>query len=222
MPTPGVAGTLHEVTVHMRQQLQEVLNVWHFQCITAVDDMETRCLRALWEAYIESYLPAAGSLLSIERISAAQVGATLGPIYELFPSEGDVLNGGGAVDTLPTHDSLSIGIHTTRPGRSGRGRKQMAGIPEAATVGSTITTAHAYWLAVQAFIADLDAKFIPTGEPIGDNIVVLGVIAKTLKPHVPPAVPKAPWPVDTFARALRLSARPVVGTTNSRKVGRGS
>lgn len=98
----------------------------------------------------------------------------------------------------------------------------MPGIPEAATVGSSITQAHAYWLGVQAFIADVTDKFIHEDEPLGANVVTVGVIAKTLKVVVPPAKRKAPWPADLFARALRLSARPVVGTTNSRKVGRGS
>src|SRR5215208_994768 len=123
MPTAGLENTLHQVTVHMRQQQQEVLHVWAFFLDTAVDDLETRLLRALLECYLTTLLPASGSLLTIERVSGMMVGPTLGPIYEIAPEETDVVIGAATGDTLPTHDSVSISIHSTRAGKSGRGRK---------------------------------------------------------------------------------------------------
>jgi hypothetical protein len=222
MATPGADDTIHEVVVHMRQQQQEVLNVWHFFNDTPVDDMELRLLRALLECYLTVLLPASGSLLTVERVTGMQVGPTLGPMYEITPDEGDTVAGAAAGDTLPTHDSLSIRIHSARPGRSGRGRKQLPGVPEGATVGSTITTGGAYWTAVLAFLVCVGNKFIHGNELSGANTISLGVLAKTLKPLDVNGKRKAPWPVDLFSHALRLSATPKVGTTNSRKVGRGS
>lgn len=222
MATPGTVGTLHEVVVHMRQQGQQVLNVWHFQVETAVDDLEVRLLRALLECYLTVLLPGSGSLLSVERITGMQVGPTLGPMYEIGPEEEDVLVGAATGDTLPTHDSVSISIRSTRAGRSGRGRKQLPGIPEGATVGSTISTAHAYWGVILAFVACVAGKFINTNDLTEPNTISVGVLARTLKPADAQGKRKAPWPIDTFARATRIVATPKVGTTNSRKVGRGS
>lgn len=222
MATVGADDTIHEVVVHMRQQQQEVLNVWQFFLDTPVDDLETRLLRALLECYLTVLIPASGSLLSVERVTGMQVGPTLGPLYEITPEETDIVIGGVATDTLPTHDSLSCGIHSTRPGRSGRGRKQLPGVPEAATIGSTIITGGAYWAAVLAFLACVAEKFIHGAELSGPNTISLGVLAKTLKPADADGKRKAPWPIDTFAHATRLTALPKVGTTNSRKVGRGS
>jgi hypothetical protein len=222
MATPGADNTIHEVVVHMRQQQQEVLNVWHFITDTPVDDMELRLLRALIECYLTTLLPASGNKLTWERVTGMQVGPTLGPQYEIGPDEGDILAGGVSTDTLPTHDSVSIRIHSARPGRSGRGRKQMPGIPEAATNGSDVITGGPWWTALLAFIACVSEKFIHGSELSGPNTISLGVLAKTLKPHAPDTTPKAPWPLDTFSHALRITALPKVGTTNSRKVGRGS
>jgi hypothetical protein len=217
MPIPGTAGTIHEVTVHMRMLNQEVLNVWAFEFVTSVDDIPTVVLRPLLESYLDDYLPGAGTQLTIERVSGMQVGPTLGPMYEIMPTGDDTKHGGAASDALPTHDSCCINIHTVRPGRSGRGRKFMAGIPEAATISSNIIEAHAYWLALLAFMASLDTKFIHTDDPPATNRVEIGVLSKTIA-----GVDKAPYPTTAFARAQRFAARPVVGTTNSRKVGRGS
>src|SRR5215217_2816303 len=112
MATPGADNTVHEVVVHMRQQQQEVLNVWQFFLDTPVDDLETRLLRALIECYLTALIPASGSLLTIERVTGMQVGPTIGPLYEIVPVEGDVVQGAATGDTLPTHDSLSCGIHS--------------------------------------------------------------------------------------------------------------
>jgi len=222
MATPGADNTIHEVVVHMRQQNQEVLNVWHFYNNTPVDDMELRLLRALLECYLDVLLPASGSLLTVERVTGMQVGPTLGPLYEITPGEDDDVIGAAEGDTLPTHDSLSIRIHSMRPGKSGRGRKQLAGVPESATVGSTIITGGPFWTAVLAFIICVGGKFIHETELSAPNTISLGVLAKTLKPLDAAGKRKAPWPVDLFSHATRISALPKVGTTNSRKVGRGS
>lgn len=222
MATPGTDDTVHEVVVHMRQQQQEVLNVWQFRCDTAVDDMETQLLRALLECYLTTLLPQLGNKLTIEKVTGMQVGPTLGPMYEITPEEEDVVQGAATGDTLPTHDSVCISIHTTRPGRSGRGRKFLPGVPEAATDGSNVTPTHAFWLAVLAFAACVAQKFIHGNELSAPNTISVGVIAKSLKPVTGDEKRKAPWPVNLFAPATRLTARPIVGTTNSRKVGRGS
>ena len=222
MATPGTANTLHQVTVHMRQQGQQVLNVWDFYLDTNVDDLEVRLLRALLECYLTVLLPGSGSLLSIERVTGHQTGPTVGPMYEITPEEGDVLLGASAGDTLPTHDSVSIGIHTTRAGKHGRGRKQIPGIPEAATTGSTINTAHAYWGVVIAFAACVAGKFIHLTELDAPNRISVGVLARSLKPLDANGKRKEPWAISQFAHATRFTTKPQVGTTNSRKVGRGS
>lgn len=222
MATPGADDTVHEVTVQMRQQGQLVLNVWQFRLETAVDDLELRLLRALLECYLLQWLPHAGSKVTIEAVRGMQVGPTVGPIYEIIPGEDDTVQGAAVGDTLPTHDSVCISIHTTRAGRHGRGRKFMAGVPENATDGSDVLVASDYWEAILAFIACVMAKFVHASDLTGPNTISVGVIAKSLQVRPVGESPKAPYTVDLFSRATRLTAKPLVGTTNSRKKGRGA
>lgn len=222
MATPGIDDTLHEVVVHMRQQGQEVLHVWHFRNETAVDDMESRLLRALLECYLTQLLPQCSNLLTIERVTGMQVGPTLGPMYEIQPGEDDVAQGALSADALPTHDSIVANIHTTRAGRSGRGRKFIAGIPEGAAIGSLVSPTHAFWLAVLAWAACVATKFIHGNELSGPNTISVGVLAKTLKAPDSDGKRKAPWPDATFARATSIRPKNIVGTMNSRKYNRGS
>jgi len=213
--TVGAVGTIHQIDVLMRQEGQHIMNSFFVRVDSTVDNLETRVLRAIMECYMEILIPVSGSNLLIESVRGKEVAPTLGPIYEIQPEAGDNLQGDDTGDTLPSHVSLCINLHTTRGGKSGRGRLFIPGIPESATQGSYILSTNPYWAAILAFVACLASKLIHTDEPIGTNQVSWGVMSRKI------GGTKPPYTVGGFAPITRAVARNILGSTNSRKVGRG-
>lgn len=216
MAMPASAGEIYEVVQHQRQEGQEVLNVMYFRCVTAVDDLEVRLLRALIICLTTLLRPTMGSNWQFVKMSCKRVTPDLGPVFELGPEPTDQLQGAAEGDTLPTHDSICVNIHTTRGGRSGRGRMFLAGIPEGATSGSAIETSNPHWTAILNYLACVAAAFVHPTLDTGSNIIQLGVMSRKI------GGVKAPFLGTGFAPATRLIPRNLIGTTNSRKVGRGS
>lgn len=213
--TIGVVGTVHQLDVLMRQEGQKIMNSYFVQVDTTVDSMEERALRALLECYLTALIPHSGSGWLIESVRGKEVAPTLGPIYEIQPEATDVVQGEEAGDTLPSHISLCINLHTERGGRSGRGRIFIPGIPESATQGSQVAATNEYWIALLAFIACLSSKLIHIGDPPAANQLSWGVMSRKI------GGVKPPYTTAGFARVTRAVARTLVGSSNSRKVGRG-
>jgi hypothetical protein len=213
--TIGAVGTIHQIDVLMRQEGQHIMNSFFVQVDSTVDSMETRVLRAILDCFLEILIPASGSNLLVETVRGKEVAPTLGPIYEIQPLATETVQGEATGDTLPSHISLAVNLHTTRGGRSGRGRFFIPGIPEAASQGSFIQTTNPYWTVILAFVACLASKLIHVNEPIGTNQVSWGVMSRKL------GGVKPPYLVTGFAPVTRAVARNILGSSNSRKVGRG-
>lgn len=216
MPTPANAGELWEVTTEGTQEGQQVMCVWHFLCETAVDNVELRMLRAIMECFLTNIIPVAASTFQLTRVYGKRVAPTLGPIVEEVPTSTDVVQGETEGGALPSYSSLCINIHTTRGGRSGRGRKFIMGIPESATQDSFFGPTNAYWIAILAFCACVAEKFIHTGEPIGNNQITVGVYSRKI------GGVEYPYNVNGFAPATVLKPVHIVSHNVSRKVRRGS
>lgn len=216
MPTPAAAGEIYEVVQHQRQEGQQVLNVMYFRCVTAVDDLEVRLLRALIICLTTLLRPTSGSNWQFVKMSCKRVSPDIGPVFELGPEQTDEVQGESEGDTLPAHNSICVNIHTTRGGRSGRGRMFLAGIPEGATSGSYIEQTNPHWAAILQYLACVAAAFVKPNVDVGQNIIQLGVMSRKL------GNPKAPFLAAGFAAATKLVPRNIVGSSNSRKVGRGA
>lgn len=213
--TVGVTGTIHQVDVLMRQEGQHIMNSFFVRIDSTVDNLETRVLRAIMECYMNILIPHSGSNLLIETVRGKEVSPTLGPIYELAPEATDNVQGDDVGDTLPSHVSLCVNLHSTRGGRSGRGRFFIPGVPESASQGSYILSTNIYWTTILAFVACLATKLIHVGEPIGTNQVSWGVMSRKLGGLKPP------YNSVGFATVTRAVPRSILGSSNSRKVGRG-
>lgn len=216
MPTPANEGDIYEVITEGTQEGQQVLNVWHFRCDTGVDDIESRMLRAIMECFLENILPVAASTFQLTRVHGKRVVPDLGPIIEIVPGPGDVVQGEAVGDATPSFVSCCINIHTSRGGRSGRGRKFIMGVPESATQGSALPPTNAYWLALLAFAACIAGKFIHTGDPLGSNQISIGVMSRKI------GGAKPPYNVNGFAAATVLKPVALLSHNVSRKVRRGS
>lgn len=216
MPTQAGIGEIHEITVYGTQELQQVMNVLHVRVDAATNNMELDVLKAIMDCYVEILMPHSGSNWQLGGVRAKQVAPVLGPIYEYIPETTEGMQGEEAGDTLPAHISVCINIYTTRGGKSGRGRMFIPGVPESATTGSVIPPANIYWTTLLAFAACLAAKLIHVNEPLGSDFVSLGVVSRKL------GAAKPPYNVNQFAAATRLVPRKFVGSSNSRKIGRGA
>src|SRR3982751_1277881 len=136
--TVALVNEQYQVVVHGRLEGQECLNVMSFKCINGASNIEDQLLLALMQCLVEVLIPKLSLLYTLERVTCKQVYPVLGPELERLPDVGMALQGATAGDGLPSHDSFHLSIHTTRGGRSGRGRMYFGGIPETQTVGSLI------------------------------------------------------------------------------------
>lgn len=215
MPTPAATGEVWEVTLEGTQEGQQVMNVMHFRIDGAINSVEEDLLRALVEC-LYALLPFSASTYQYVRCMGKQVYPILGPVIEIGQEEGDVVQGASLGDAMPSFVSVCANIHTSRGGRSGRGRMFIPAVPENATQGSYIPTGNPYWGAILAYVACVASKFIHTNEPLSGERVSLGVMSRKI------GGAKPPYTVDGFAPATLIRPINRLSHNVSRKVGRGS
>lgn len=216
MPVTADAGEIWEVVLEGRQENQMVLNVLYFRARGAIADVQLTLIRQMIVCVLTALRPVMGNSYQIVGARGKRVYPDVGPIIEAGLEVGEEAQGGNDHDSLPSYVSLCINIHTTRGGRSGRGRHFIPGIPEDASQGSFIPLDNPFWIAILAYIACIADSFIHQDELVDANKWDLGVLSRKL------GNPKPPFLAPQFARAVRLSARNALGTTRSRKVGHGA
>jgi hypothetical protein len=216
MPQTAAAGEVYEVVLEGRQESQQVLNVMHFQARGPVDDVELRLLRALVICLLTTLRPIMGANYQFVRCYGKRVTPDLGPIVESLPESGEAVQGADEGDTLPTYVSVVVNIHSTRGGRSGRGRMFIPGVPESASQGSFIPTDNPYWTAIRAYLECVATQFIAPSELAEANKWAMGVMSRKI------GGAKPPYTINGFARATALKPNNALATTRSRKVGHGS
>jgi hypothetical protein len=215
MATAAAVGEIWQVTVRGKLEGQDCMNVLSFKCVHATASVETELLLVLLACYIEHLVPILVGAFSIESLRAKQVSPILGPEIEVTPTETMAAAGAGSGDGLPSYVSAHISIHTTRGGRSGRGRMYIGGIVEGDTILSNISAESSTWEGILAFVACLATKFIGTGFDVAQRFE-LGVMSRKIGGAKPPFL-------DTgFAGCTSLVPHRDLGTTRSRKVGHGS
>lgn len=215
MATAAEIGEVWQVTVRGKLEGQDCMNVLSFQCVHATANVEVDLLLALLSCYITHLVPILVGQYSIESVRGKQVAPILGPEIEVTPTESMVAAGAGTGDGLPSTSSAHISIHTTRGGRSGRGRMFIGGLVKADTVMSNISAESPTWDGIAAFIACLATKFIGTGFDVAQRFE-LGVMSRKIGGAKPPFL------ATGFAGCTSLVAHRDIGTTRSRKVGHGS
>jgi hypothetical protein len=215
---PNITAAINEVwqvKAHYTLEQQEVLNVMHFQAPAGDTDVWVHLLAVIGQCIITSLLPGLTPGLRFEKLTAMKVAPDIGPQWEWFPDPTGTIQGLVTGDSLPSYCSGVISIQTTRGGKSGRGRMYIAGIPEAGTVGSFLSPEAATWLALVAFVGCIASHFgQSTTHTNGDW--VFGVLSRKL------GNPKPPYTVAQFAQFTLMKPSRALGTTRSRKVGRGS
>jgi hypothetical protein len=212
MPEAAAVGDAYEVRINGRTDGQETTNVWHFVCTGADPDPLTNLVLVFVACFVDNLLPVLTSNWVLEDVRWKRVSPTLGIETITVPPGAGA--GAGNAAALPSMNSLCISLRTLLGGRSGRGRKYIAGIPEAATTNSTFDAAHAFWIAALAFAACVLANFKP-GDPPGAPSWAVSVYSRKLGGN------SLPYGAAGFHAIQAMTPDSVIATTRSRKVGRG-
>jgi len=213
MPVTASVNDAFQVRVVGQIEGQETNNVFHFSAATGIDDVELRLIAALAECFVTHLIPVSSSAWQLVKMIWKKVHPTLGVEHITIPT--GTLVGGGAATALPSFCSAVVSIRTEQGGRSHRGRMYLPGIPEGDATISTLDAGGDFAAGVAAFAACLATKFI-LGDPPAANSFQMQVYSRKLG--------GATFPYGTAGFTAVSSFVPVaaLGTTRSRKVGRGA
>lgn len=215
MPETSNQNDLWQVRIVGRLDGQETNNVLHFRYLSGASDtdVELHLIQVLITCFITHILPVVTSSWNFEKVVWKRVSPTLGPELTSVPT--GTTTGGGAAAALPSFASAVFSIRTHEGGRSKRGRMYLAGIPENATINSTLDPAHAFWAGLLAFALCIVENFIP-GDPVGSNSYGMVVYSRKIGGAA------FPYGLNGATQIHEIFPVSQIGTTRSRKVGRGS
>jgi hypothetical protein len=214
MPVTAAIGDIYQVRVRGHIEGQETNNVLHFKNLNTDSDVELHLILVLASCFITHLIPVLASAWALQDIVWKKIYPTLGVENITVPT--GTLVGGNSGDPLPSFVSSVVSIRTAEGGRSKRGRMYVAGTPESASLGSALNTSNAFWTAFVAFIACIASNFI-VPDPTGTDAWNLMIYSRKISgSHFPLA--------NVTGLTAVTSLKPVqqLGTTRSRKVGRGA
>jgi hypothetical protein len=188
-------------------------NVLHFLTRSGDVDVETHLVAVMVQCFITNILPSLSNDWSLIEARWKKVSPTLGVEHVFVPT--GTLTGGSVTNAFPSYVSALTSIRTLVGGRSHRGRMFLAGIPKDASFESQIDTAGSFWTAMLAWLACIATNFIHTGSP-GTNEWSMAVYSRKIGGST------LPFGGPGFTAVSELVASPLLATTRSRKVGRGS
>jgi hypothetical protein len=210
---PAATGDGYQVRMRGRIEGQETNNVLHFAAVGPVDDVEVRLILVLAACFVQHLVPVSSSKWALQDVVWKQVTPILGVEHITVPP--GVLVGAGTVNSLPSFCSAVLSIRTRLGGRSHRGRMYLPGVPEEATDGSTILGASNYWNGFLAFITCVATNFI-LGDPPPANSFQWEVYSRKL------GGAKFPYTAAGYTPVASVLPVQQLGTTRSRKIGRGA
>jgi hypothetical protein len=215
MAQPAEAGSIIQVTPRFLIEGQQTENVMYFRCHNASDDFNTDLLLVVAQCAIAHLLPGLAADTQLESVHGQIVGPAIGLEDDWTPATGDIVAGAASGDAEPSFVSAVVSLRTTQPGRSGRGRMFIGGIPEVGTSGSLLNIEGITYPAIVAFLACIVAAF-PKAELGTGAHFEWGVYSRKLG-----GVTKPPFPDVGFHAVTSFIVRRELGTQRRRKIGRG-
>jgi hypothetical protein len=215
MPQPATVGQIIQVAMRYLIEGQQTENVMYFRCTNDSADFNVDLLLVLAHCAITHLLPGLAADTQLESVHGHVVGPAIGLEDEWTPASGDIVAGAATGDAEPSFVSSVVSLFTSQPGRSGRGRMFIGGIPEVGTTGSLLNVEGITYPAILAFLACVVAAF-PKAELGTGGHFEWGVYSRKLG-----GVVKPPYPDAGFHAITRYVVRRELGTQRRRKVGRG-
>jgi len=214
MSIAAALNSLWEVRINGTMEGQTTANVLHFKCVGATADVNLHLILVLAACFVDNLLPVLTSAWTLISVSWKQVAPTLGVEQVTIPPGAGA--GAGNVACLPSYVSAVISKRTLTGGRDHRGRMYIPGIPETFTTGSNITNPSDLWTGIANFIICVLAAFRHPDPAGGTDIFDLIVYSRKLGGSAFPYQQAGVTAVESLVPVQAL------GTTRSRKVGRGS
>lgn len=203
----------YQVRIIGTQEGAQTNNVLHFVTRSGDTDVETHLIAVMIDCFITNLLPQLSNDWSLIEARWKKVSPSLGVEHIYTPS--GTLTGGVATNAFPTYVSALTSIRTLLGGRTHRGRMFLAGIPKDAADNSQINTGGAFWTALVAWLGCIATNFIHTGSP-GTNEWSMAVYSRKNGGST------LPYGGAGFTSVSQVIGSPLLATTRSRKVGRGS
>jgi len=213
MPEAAAVNDCYQVRLIGSIEGQQTVNVFHFKCTGADDDVLTHLVLVFAQCFIDHMLPVLSSAWTLVEIRWKKVSPTLGIEFISVPVGAGA--GAGSASALPSYSSVVFSLRTETGGRSHRGRNYFAGIPEDATIGSKLDPEGEFWAAALAFALCVVTNFIP-GDPPGAPSWAMMVYSRKIGGDA------FPYGAGGFTQMKEYVPAAYLGTTRSRKVGRGS
>jgi hypothetical protein len=213
MAIAAAVNDLFEVRLIGMMSGQQTNNVLHFSCVGASTDVELHLIQVLLTCFITHLLPQLSASWMLTEVRWKKVSPTLGVEQISIPS--GTTSGGGSADALPSFNSAVISKRTLTGGRSHRGRMYIAGIPKDQTLGSALDPTGDLWAALLSFAACVVSEFVHPDPAGGSDLFDLIVYSRKLGGSSFPLGLTGVTDVREFVPVNQI------GTTRSRKVGRG-
>lgn len=201
------ADDIYEVVVEGSLHSQQIINVFHFKGSSGLSSL-TGVINALKDCVISSLLPALSHEYRLLTVRGKTIHPTLTDEIVVAAGAGDI--GGTATDSDVSFAAGLMSLRTGLGGRSNRGRKFFAGIPESGVSVSRLTTPQL--AALVAFATCLAGKFISS---FSTEPYFIGVLSRK-------AVKAGSTPLAAFKTVTTITTSNVVSTQVRRKVGRGA
>jgi hypothetical protein len=213
MPESSAPGDLYQVVMRGSLEGQQVLNVLDFRTVTPIDDFELRIIVALIQCFA-AFAPSQPVGFQWNEVKWKRTSPVLG--VEHITTWQGASAGTEAGDALPSFCSAVVSKRSNLGGRAHRGRMYIGGVPEEAVVGSMIDPDSPFWIALVQLLTCIATKFINFGDPAPINTAALGVYSRKLGGAA------FPYGAAGFTPLTSLVPSNEVGTTRSRKLGRGA
>lgn len=213
MAIPVAAGQVVQVLIQGRIEGQLCENVTYFRAQAADVDVLLNLLAKVATCML-AMVPILNPSYTLERVKGKIVSPAVGLEDEWTPEPTDTVTGEAAGDGLPSYCAALISLRTLRPGRTGKGRMYIAGVPEGATTLSNIISGSPLHTALAAFAACLLTQFAHKDLPVAGDYE-WGVMSRKIGGAKPPFLP------DGFAYIVDTRVNLALATMRTRKVGRG-
>lgn len=213
MPIPVATGNIVQVLIQGTIEQQQCENVTYFRAQAADTDMLLNLLAKVATCML-AMVPILNPSYILERIKGKIVSPAVGLEDEWTPEPTDNVQGEAAGDGLPSYCAALISLRTLRPGRSGKGRMYIAGVPESATAYSNIIAGSPMHAALAAFAACLLTTFAVKELPAAGDYE-WGIMSRKIGGLKPPFLPAG------FAGIVDARVNIALATMRTRKVGRG-
>jgi hypothetical protein len=197
MPTMSVDGQVYQVRIKWLLHGQQCLNVLNF-LNRGSQDLITGLVQPILDCITTHLIPVLSHDITLEGADVRNITGSVAQEETVSLTSGNV--GDESVDSLPSTNTAVVRLKTTHPGKTGRGRMALPGIPEDKQALSALDPA--FVTAAVAFLACMAAAYI-NSDPL--------------------ATPFFHWSVwsrkDTAAYPITsTSVNNIVGSMRSRKV----